>query len=325
MLILSDLHIGLKRRGGMSSESMKAYREFQFATIKGALQGHLHKHVLILGDLFDGFDVGYDDIWDVWTLLEPFKDRLILVAGNHDVSKNTDKLSALEFLRCLLGGCPGAIPWGGSGYEVIPHLPNQALFDKQIAATGEGSILFTHCNYDNGFALEADHSLNLTPEQAARFSHVIIGHEHNKRDLPGIDIVGSLYPTSISDCKVDKGYHLWDGPGTELQFVPTWTTADYIEMDWRCLDPATPEHFIRVTGAAKPEEAAMVIDLLTKFRKASSAFFITNSVKVGDIELGSIEADAEQELDSFDPMKEFLGLLSGPYQLKIKEVEAGSK
>jgi DNA repair exonuclease SbcCD ATPase subunit len=52
---------------------------------------------------------------------------------------------------------------------VIPHVPNQDIFDLELERVPEGTKwLLLHCNFDNAFAGAMDHSLNLSRDQAKR-------------------------------------------------------------------------------------------------------------------------------------------------------------
>ncbi len=76
----------------------------------------------------------------------------------------------------------------------------------------------------------------------------------------------------------------------------------YVELDWRSLDPSVNKKFIRVVGDALNAEAAAVIDAIHRFRQKSSAFVITNAVKIeGIAEIGDLP-EAFSAAAKFDVM-----------------------
>lgn len=327
MIIVNDLHLGLKRKTGVTEASLKVYKEFQYAIFQKILEDNPGEDLVILGDIFDGGNIGYGDLWRTNELLRSHSGRVALVAGNHDLNKNAEQLSAFDFLAKLRTDPTVTVirNWDISpDFAVVPHLQNQAIFDAAIAEVAEAGakVLLCHANCNNGFAVTKDHSLNLTPEQAGQFDLVIMGHEHNRRSVGNVVVLGAQYPTSISDCAVSKGYHRWAGPGHLPEFVETWSTDDYVDIPWQDLGgefvPRT-YHFVRVIGNATAEEAAEVIDRVNHFRQGSDAFFITNSVQVGEINLGDIEEVTEEQLGAFDPLNALLELLPEEHSNRLRE------
>lgn len=321
-LIINDGHGGLKRQAGTTPRSLAAYNNLQTEVLVKALQ-HAQQEdriVIYLGDIFDGGEISYDAFAATYAALTCFSGEVWLVAGNHDLTKNRERISAFDLLCKTLPRAKRIVePTAcAGGFKIIPHLVNQAAFDEAVVEAS--GTLLCHCNYNNFFATEKDHSLNLTPEQAEKFDHVIIGHEHTKRDLPGIDTLGSPLPCNIGECCADHGYHLWDGPGHDVEFVKTWDKGDYAEIDWKGLLESQQIHarFIRIIGTATAEEAATVIEEVAKYRTASEAFFVSNSVKVGEINLGDFEEITEGSLSSFDPMRLLKEMLPKQYHAKLE-------
>lgn len=309
--IIADPHGGLKRQAGTTPRSMSEYSLQQNSLLKGILASCEAQEVILLGDIFDRDIVDYETILYTAEALRCFPGKKYLVKGNHDQGGNQEKLTAFDLLGYMLTDDntimvkePTRIDVGA---WIVPHLHNQGAFDEAMERLAESnaSVLLAHANYDNGFALEKDHSLNLSREQASRFDHVILGHEHAKRDLPGVDILGALFPCNIGECGVAKGFHYWDGPGHDVEFQPLWFPAEgYAELDWReLLEPVGAQaSFVRIVGSANAEEAAQVVDEVARFRAASQAYFVSNSVKVGTIELGELEDFEDGKLAGFDAL-----------------------
>lgn len=317
-LVISDLHIGVSRVAGTTPESAKQLRRYlqdEFARLLNLG----YDRVIINGDLTDEFDIPLSEALDVYAILDAFMagdgDReVILAAGNHDLSKDSSKLGTVQFVGSLLEmKYPGRFklvtqPTTVEDFHIIPHVVNQDRFDLALDQVPDCKYLFLHCNYDSPFAAEAEHSLNLSREQGkaltARGITVVLGHEHQGRTAwrGKLIVVGNNFPSSVSDCMAhgdgqldgkkyalaidDKGHHL----------IETWQQAgNFAEVDWRDLGSFIWEHkFVRVTGSADAEEAAEVIKAIANFRKVSSAFVVTNAVKIAQlVDVDGLEVSAE--------------------------------
>jgi hypothetical protein len=200
----------------------------------------------------------------------------------------------------------------GYPVTVLAHCANQDIFDMKLQGILEAGIdvphyLFLHANYNNGFAAESDHSLNVSEEQAREFVEagwkLVFAHEHQARTALGgkVVILGNQWPTSVADClnNNQKFAHALD---CELKTVLTWQRSSehgYVEVDWKDLDSDIVAGFIKVVGTATSTQAGDVINAIAKFRSKSSAFVITNGVKIDGI------VDTEALPASFEVAKAF--------------------
>lgn len=323
-VIINDLHLGLTRRTGATPESLKAFNAFQFDVFREIVQTvNFEDTLIILGDLFHGPDVGYDTLWSAYEILNCVRGDIVLVRGNHDNNKDLTKTSAFDMLGKLLPSTMViSAPYKFSAeMTIIPHLPTQKMFDEAVAEAAEkSSILLFHANFDCGFAVNSDHSLNLSPEQAAMFNLCIGGHEHNARNVRNVRMLGSQLPCNIQEAEREKFYHTWDGEGDP---VPVHAPVEFVydEIDWHDLNPVQENmtaNFVRVIGGANPEEAATVIQEVAAFREDSSAFFVSNSVKIGELDMGEIEEAAEDSLHIFNPRTELMLCLPQHYRDKME-------
>jgi len=313
LTLVSDPHIGLTRKAGATAQSMKAYSEFQMAVLHSIEAEEL----LVTGDLFSSYDAGPEAVLAAWQWLSRYS-RVSVLQGNHDASKNKEKMSSLDFLGHIMPSLRiirEPVIEGEIAY--VPHLTNQEIFDAAIEKVAEtATVLVTHANYANFFAAEREHSLNLTPEQSALFELVLSGHEHNKSLRQNVHMLGSPYPCSIAEIS-EKFIHTWDGENAPEPFR-TWSSENCIEIDWHNLTPSSAQ-FIRVVGEATADEAALVLQEFSEFRRKSDAFMITNSVKIGSLEIGELE-EAAGELDVFDPVAALMSVLSEDHKKQIEEV-----
>ena len=309
MIVIHDLHLGVQRSAGTtpaSASALTAWMQEQFEKILGRTDEDL----VILGDLFDTYQVPLRTVLATYTSLSDWLRKghnLCLIPGNHDLSTDSSKLSSFQFLSQLLLDHPNVKYISGGGYVTedvyaISHVPNQDLFDMELAKVPKCKYLLLHCNYDNDFAKESDHSLNISEEQCGKLpvEFVFFAHEHYYREeLRGrVFIAGNQFPSSVSDC-LHKDDKFMTRLGDRPERIMTWDKAGYAEIDWR--NPAESDAmFIRFVGHCKAEEAADMANVIAAYRKSSEAFVITNAVRVGDDTEG-----AELELKSLEEISKF--------------------
>lgn len=330
MLVLNDVHLGVRRKGGTTPATQEALRSYLFSAFEQMLYDTQEKHLLILGDLFDEFEVSPRDWLQTYLILQDWCTRgktLTLVAGNHDWSPKGVKLSSFQMLAEVLVNQFGLDTvqivkideWsrlfpGFDGCIALAHCSNQDIFDMKLAevlaSVKEGDSVFVHCNFDNKFAAVSDHSLNISREKAYEFKDkgvtLYFAHEHQaKVDLGGrVVIFGNQWPTSIADCLGNdfKFTHTFNEGGYAK--VVTWSRADgpmpYSEVEWQELLQHTDiPGFVKVVGEATASQSAEVIGTIAKFRQRASTLVISNAVKVD----GIVEAEALPE--SFEVAKAF--------------------
>lgn len=314
--LINDLHLGVVRKSGVTPQSQEDLRTYIFANFKALLEASGGDDLIILGDLFDSFEIAPRDWVETYYALADWcdkskGDRLILVAGNHDVSPKGSRVSSFEMLGKVLDkqfnnvivvGINEVVSVKG-GIHILAHCDNQDVFDMKLGGLLEGSeageFVLLHANLANPYAAQADHSLNLSEEVAKEFANkgvqLIFAHEHCGRvEIPHgakegcapVVVLGNQIVTSISDClgNAQKFYHTIRNGKIEKH---SWWNAQnedgYVELDWHSLDPSVNKKFIRVVGEATSNEASEVVDAIHKFRQKSSAFVIGNAVKVDGI------------------------------------------
>lgn len=347
MLIINDVHVGFNRVGGTTPASRETLRNYLLDSLSGLIEGTSESETMVLGDLFDDFDVSNRDLVAAYAVFEHYLSKgkkLILVAGNHDHSPRAEKVSAFQVLcRILRDSFHDQVTlvmidaWasiGDNGY-VLAHCSNQETFDQRLTELLKemefGGTLFLHANFDNNFTLQSDHSLNVSREMAARFHaqgvKLVFAHEHQARtEMDGeVVVLGNQWPTSVSDCLNNPGgekyAHTWDGE--TLTKIRTWEAADprwgFANIDWQEIgNRAALTGFIRVTGTATSDQSSAVVNAIAELRRTSPAFVITNAVKVDGI--GDIEKLPEQfeAARSFDVLN-FIGQHMDQDQMKLIE------
>lgn len=347
MLILNDLHLGARRKAGTTLTSQEALRSFVFYEFEALLCSTSERHVLILGDLFDGFEVEPADMIWAFKILSEFLEngqtKLTLVAGNHDWHPRGDKVSTFHLLAHFLQHAYGSDRVGVIDHKdgltkvedrvwTIPHMPNQDLFDIELsrAMTERGDYLLLHANYDNNFAVEADHSLNVSAEVADQLIErgwtLLFAHEHQTKVAKGgrVLIPGNQIPTSVADCLGcnSKAYTVLDK--SECQMVVWKMISDvFAEVEWHDLDNAPDKLFIRVTGTATAAMAADVVDAVARFRARSNAYVVTNAVRVeGMAEFDQLAEMNLEQITSFNVLEALLNELTEEEGKVVKELLA---
>lgn len=330
-LILNDLHFGVIRQGGTTPQSQVALREYLRSSVTHVLSTSKADHVVINGDLFDGFTVEVSEVIKVYELFADWihesNGRLTLISGNHDVSAKGDRVSSFHllchFLKArfpeqvfVIDHTNGLTAVHGNIWA-ISHCLNQELFnieiDKAIASPPPAcSYLLLHCNYKNTFAENSDHSLNLNDDQVGALMragwNLILGHEHCGYELRGgrVVVTGNQFASSIADCIGEKVKRAAVIDGNVPSFVVTQRMEDvFCEVDWRDLGngPFILKHFYRIVGEASAAEAADVVSAIAKFRQECCAdvFAISNAVKVeGHVALDEAAVSTIESVKAFD-------------------------
>jgi len=215
LTVLNDVHIGVQRSAGTTPRSALALRDYVIESFAKLVDeaGDL----CILGDLFDQYSIPNSDLLMTMHILQRHcaaGKKLYLVAGNHDLSKDSSRMSSFELLGRMMEAWfpehakllmqPTMLE---AGAYVIPHCVNQDRFNEALSEVPEGTkVLLLHANYDNVHAEHSDGSLNVTESVALglvnRGMTLVFAHEHqNRTALNGrVIIIGNQVPTSVSDC-----------------------------------------------------------------------------------------------------------------------------
>lgn len=304
MLILNDLHIGFRRQSGTTPSSREALRNYLLASLQVTMETTGEDHLVILGDLFDDFEVDTRDFMAAFMRMSAWLNtgkRLTLVAGNHDHSARGSRVSHFMALCDILSNtysqqvevlAIGEHGWvcETEGAYAVAHCANQDLFEHALDEVPVGvKYLLLHANYHNNFAVESDHSLNVSEARAREFADrgtmLIFAHEHQARvALNGlVQVLGNQFPTSVSDCLGNSAKYSHILKGGVLDRVVSWSARDsYLDVDWQDLAGAEGQ-FIRVSGTATASQASDVVNTIAAFRQRSDAFVVSNAVRVEGI------------------------------------------
>lgn len=339
--IVNDLHIGVQRKAGTTPASQAALTEYIYQQVEKTITTVV-SDLIVLGDLFDSFTVDASHVVRTFTLLDNWLRskpafNLHLVAGNHDWSPKGDKVSSFHMLthflkakwrdRVRVYDYRDGLTYVQDNIWTIPHMPNQDLFDRELdAANGMGARdgwLLLHANYDNKFAEQADHSLNVSADQAealvAAGWNLVFGHEHQGREELGgsVQVIGNQFPTSIADCLGNSSKQAFVLSDRGCEVTQTWSADGcFCAVDWQDLGEPVESQFIRVTGTATAEQAAEVVSTIAKLRQNSQALVVGNAVRVDGV--ANMEALAEMSFDDVSKYDVLAALLE-----ELSEKEGG--
>lgn len=334
MIVLNDLHIGVIRSAGTTPASALALRKYALSEF-GSLLDHVDEDLTILGDLFDTYSIPMTDLLATYQLLVGWLEkghRLYGVRGNHDASNDSSRMGSFDFLFALLSQNKNvtyvtAGQWLDKelGVYCISHVANTDIFDMELAKVPDCKFLLVHCNYDNFFAKDSDHSLNLSEAQAkaCKAETIVFAHEHAPRKALGgkVVIMGNQFPTSVSDCLDGNDKFMHRITTDAVQPIKVWDrNTHYVEMDWRSPEPTTA-NFIRFVGTASAEEAAAAADTIARYRKASEAFVVGNGVKVQGAEgQAQLEVESLEQVRAFDVMAALKDYLTEKEYAKLQSL-----
>ena len=346
LLIINDLHLGVTRSGGTTNASMEELRVYGHAKHRELLAlAEDGDTVVVNGDLSDVYDIPLGQAIEIYVVVGEFlrdkpNAKVVWAVGNHDLSKDSSKLGTVAFLGALLmqayAGRFLLIDQASAltpEIYVIPHVANQDMFDMELTRIpADAKFVLLHCNYDNEFAGQMDHSLNLSRKQAKvlkdRGITMIFGHEHQQKESLGgaVAIVGNQFPTSVSDCLNNDTKRCAVIEDGKLSFIQTWSRDDKVgyfrEVDWREVAGFIhePSGFIRVCGTATGEEAADVVKAVSTLRQKSAAFVVTNAVQVAVAAGLEDIATSVEDVRSVNVIDLLLETLNPDQQRAVKEL-----
>ena len=335
LYIINDLHISAIRVGGTLPSTAWQLRQDLLQGF-AELLGRCDSDVAINGDFADDYRMIAADILKAHEIISAWMvkgHKLYALPGNHCLSKSSLDLSSFEFLFRLLAEQfpeqvvlmmePGQLC---DGVYAIPHVPNQSLMDLELGRVPDGTeYLLLHANFNNVFAKNSDHSLDVSESQidALNIKHAVFGHEHVQRSEMGgkVVVVGNQLISSISDCLNNKTKRMAKITDDGIEFIDTWTAeGDYAEIDWRELED-TGARFIRAVGTATAEEAEQVVSAISRFRKDSKALIVGNAVRVAGVNDQDELVLTHEALTTFNVREALRELLTDDENKKIDELE----
>jgi hypothetical protein len=322
-LILNDVHLGVHRSAGTTPKTAAALKKWLLSELEAFMMQHLDKDIIFNGDVFDEFDVPLADVFAFFEICQRWLEashthcilddeadpKLAFSEGNHDLSKNSANMCSLAFLakalndeRVILIEQSALFP--EDRILVIPHVANQDMFNLELEKAAEFSetLILVHANYDNNFAVQSDHSLNISAEQAkaltANNNTLLFGHVHQyAKPMKNVIVAGNQWPSSIADClgNDNKKAFIFNPNIGSLDSIETWNReGNFAEIDWEVLSEAADYPFVRVVGKCPTDRAADMLSIISRYRQNAESFVVTNAVSVaGVVDMEDLPANLE--------------------------------
>lgn len=288
--LFTDPHLGVMRQNHTTRASAQRLQDALFDQAMRVVNGSAHPK-FCLGDLFDK---AFNPERIIAQGIQVASSCISTLSGNHDETNREGTITSLQVVAeagasvCRAPNLSEAFfeaytDGVFAGVYMVPHHASQELFleacqkaadHAAVHRDGLASVLFLHCNYNFGLAVE-DNTLNL-PEEFAKqllesFDKIFLGHEHNpSTHLDGrVVVLGNTHPTSFADLSDKYIYHL-DLETAEYTTECVWSMdKHYREVSYGS-DPGNlyDVHFINVVGQEGIASAAEVNDYINALWKA---------------------------------------------------------
>lgn len=232
VLPIGDPHLGRKFQQGVPSdrwgEREKMVEEDFFYQITAHAREQRAHLVVVTGDIFNKFSVGFDVIARTARMLAAAVSQtqipIVVLEGNHDVSKDTEAVSAFDLLTMCLQhigniymvghkSCPKGLTFNTVGKPLLflPYAPfktAEELAQECVYAGVEYGAIFGHWDLD-AFGKQ---TANLCPiEFLSQHTKLIVtGHIHNRHTRRFQDTVicvtGSMQPYTHAEDDTGEWY-----------------------------------------------------------------------------------------------------------------------
>lgn len=259
-IIVGDIHID-KRFPYTNKKTHERWRDLQDKTL-----GLIFKDAppaIQAGDLFDNFMVSAEQY--VRADEQVAAKCMHVMAGNHDLSNNTDKKSAVQLLLNSVERVT-CVAVHSINYILLPHQLTQEKFEGILEHVGEfcstqiPNVLVLHCNYGEREGTQTENYLRpaVARELLFKVNGIVFGHEHNGGERMGnVIAIGSILPMNFGEMtdkyvwNVEdwKAIKVWD---SEVNYAK-WPFQEFLQRG-----PDVPLQFIEIIGEVSPAESLAV-------------------------------------------------------------------
>lgn len=261
MILVGDIHLD-KRFPFTNKKTLNRWRDLQTQTIENLLTiADPGETWIQLGDLFDSFMVSAEQFLRAQNLVATH--CVALLAGNHDRSNDTDRVSAVTlFPRAITDVTE--ISSGSTNFILVPHQLTQESFEKALTEAelhirrGMHNTLLLHCNFSDREGTTTENYLNSKWRQYLedKFDYIVGGHEHNSRQVSSRTLaLGSILPMNFGEM-TDKHVMTRDGLvvcWSAEQYYRKWTYEQFLQ------EPVNHNlQFIEVVGQASVSDTLLV-------------------------------------------------------------------
>lgn len=274
LTLLGDVHLGKKFNTGVPKHRLGEREEMVWKDFENSVLNCKTKIHIQVGDLFDSFIVPPEVVLRAAEVYKqaPKGITYVVLRGNHDASRDTNKKSSFDIFCELVSECSNVKvvkdePCTLGEYAFIPWHPFISSQEQSLDLKGKYEAVFGHFDLESFGG--SDHNLLPYDELRTLTSTVVTGHIHTPSDSirNGLRVVvtGSMQPYS-------------HGEDPEGKLYVTVTIDEVLKV---------PEEFINknVRLLVKPGDEVPELDCLSLILK--------NSETAEDTEEGDIEVEFE--------------------------------
>lgn len=323
IIFYTDPHLGLSRASNTTPTSSLKLRDILYHQALSIVERQGTK--VCLGDLLDKFSnpeevqVQAADI---------YSNTNIIIAGNHDVTNQKNKIGTLSLLSNLLDCSDCVIAEFGKPMSksylldntafltLVPHAGLQEIFVESLSMAvanvgtcpqGATKFLLLHCNYNMPEDRLTETTLNLTPERVDQllqhYDYVMLGHEHGPSEhFDGrLVILGNIHPTGLGDIS-DKRIAIFEEG--KLRFEKVWyATTGYAEFDCQDIPESTATSFVRVKGLV-PAGGMLELtkSISTMWKRSPKLYCVKMEVNMPAISVGVDNEGVQQSINRLPDM-----------------------
>ena len=202
---IGDVHLGRVFKTGVPLDRRGDREGEVWDTFKDQVRAPGSDLKVIMGDLFDEFVVPPEVVIGAAMCLHEATAPVIILRGNHDASRNSEKMSSFDLLMALVGQNPniqfaaGEAPLVQGGRAFFGWHPFVSAAEMAEKLPDDGSVTEVYGHWDTTLHTENDH--NLIPlEGFARkgVQRVFTGHIHKAERYRshGLEVIvtGSMLP-----------------------------------------------------------------------------------------------------------------------------------
>lgn len=313
MLIIGDMHTGVKAGNQLSMEIFHAYFASYLKDIFAYIDEHKIKDVVLLGDVFD---VRKNlNSWAAEWFKKHFRDECVfrglnvyVIVGNHDIfyRENLD----INSPELMMGDLPDTFTLvnepmeyniGGMDCLLVPWICKQnegavlAAIKRSKADYLFGHFEFDGFEFNKGVAAKS----HFKHEDFKKFKKIWSGHYHHGQMRDNVIYTGTPWELTWMDCDDPKG--IYEFKDHKFEFIPNphriYSKVHYLENLPVSADDVTGKH-VRVILQGRSDKK--------KFNKFMDDLYAMNPIDV------KVEESFQEELASeivIDKMKSTIQFL----------------
>lgn len=210
-ITIGDVHLGKKFKSKDIPLDKRGIREQLLVArfnqlVDKAIENKNALGVIQLGDLFDSFCVSYEDLIQAYQILKKFEDnkvRCYILAGNHDISKDSQRISAFSILKKLFQRTLGTSRYvffiEGSPYAMISPSNERILLVPYIHGKTAAEILSSEVNPVYSTTVYGHFEESDFDWLKHHFNQIYTGHIHLPRKEGNLTVVGSIMPFTFAE------------------------------------------------------------------------------------------------------------------------------